>query len=84
MKKSSKLKQRLYEKFLKNWNSLNESEYKNYKKIFESVKQHAKKLHYLNLITKYKNNIKKTWEVVKDSIGKAKYKKKFPPKKSWW
>ena len=44
-KKSSKRKQHLYEKFLKNRNSLNESEYKNYKKIFESVKQRSKKLH---------------------------------------
>ena len=42
IKKSSKRKQRLYEKFLKNGNSLNESEYKN-KKSFESVKQHGKK-----------------------------------------
>ena len=42
IKKSSKRKQRLYEKFLKNGNSLNESEYKN-KKLFESVKQHGKK-----------------------------------------
>ena len=39
IKKSSKRKQRLYEKFLKNRNSLNASEYKNYQKLFESVKQ---------------------------------------------
>ena len=52
---------------------------KNYKKLFESVKQRSKKLHHSNIITKYKNNIKKTWEVIKDSIGKAKCKKKnFP------
>ena len=56
IKKSSKCKQLLYDKFLKNTNSLNESEYKNYKKLFDSVKLHAKKLHYLNPITKYKNN----------------------------
>ena len=65
IKKSSKCKQRLYEKFLKNRNSLNESEYKNYKKLFESVKQRAKKLHYSNLITKYKSNIKKLGELSK-------------------
>ena len=80
IKKSSKCKQLLYEKFLKNRNSLNESEYKNYKKLFDSVKLYAKKLHYLNLITKYKNNIEKTWEVIKYLIEKTKCNKKFLPK----
>ena len=42
IKKSSKRKQLLYRKFLKNRNSGNESEYKNYKKLFESVKQRSK------------------------------------------
>ena len=47
-------KECLYEKFVKNRNNLNESEYKNYKKLFASVKQRAKKLHYSNLITNIK------------------------------
>ena len=46
IKKSSKRKQLLHKKFLKNRNNLNESESKNYKKLFEPVKQRAKKLHY--------------------------------------
>ena len=54
IKKSLKRKQCLYEKFVKNRNNLNESEYKNYKKLFASVKQRAKKLHYSNLITNIK------------------------------
>ena len=81
IKKPSKCKQRLYKKFLKNRSSLNESEYKNYKILFDSVKQRAKKLYYSNLITKYKNNIKKTWEVIKDLIGQAKCNKKILPRK---
>ena len=36
----------------------------------------------LELITKYKNNIKKTWEVIEDSIGKTKCKKNVSSKKS--
>ena len=71
----------MYKKFLKKQNNLNKCEYKNYKKLFESVKQCEKKLHYVNLITKYENNIKKTWEVIKDSIGKAKCNKKVFPRK---
>ena len=59
IKKSSKQKQRLYTKFLKNRNQKNETEYKNYKKLFESIKRRLKKLHLSKLLLKYKNNIKK-------------------------
>ena len=40
IKKFSKRKQRLHEIFFKKWTEKNELEYKNYKKIFESVKKH--------------------------------------------
>ena len=50
----------------------NELEYKTYKKLFESIKKRSKTLHFPNLIVKYKHNIKKTWEVIKESIGKGK------------
>ena len=73
IRKSSQWKQRLYEKFLKNWNEKNELEYKTYKKLFESIKKRSKKLHFSNLILKYKHNIKNTWEVIKESIGKGKF-----------
>ena len=59
IKKSSKRKQRLYEKFLKNRIEKHELAYKTYKRLFESIKKHSKKLHFSNLILKYKNNIKK-------------------------
>ena len=68
-------------KIFKNRNSRNESEYNNHKKFFESVKQRSKKLYYSNLIIKYKNNLKGTWDVTKDSIGKTKSIKKFFPEK---
>ena len=58
IKKSSKRKQRLYERFLKNRTEKHELAYKTYKKLFESIKKHSKKLHFSNLILKYKNNIK--------------------------
>ena len=70
IKKSSKRKQKLYVKFLKNRNSKSELEYKNYKKLFESIKKRAKKNYFSSLILKHKNNIKKTWDVIKESIGK--------------
>ena len=33
------------------------------------------------LILKYKNNIKKTWQVIKEAIGKEKWKQQNLPKK---
>ena len=42
IKKSSKKKQRLYQKFLKTRTEKNESEYKNYKKLFKSVNKRSK------------------------------------------
>ena len=43
---------------------------KNYKKLFEAIKKRSKKNHFSILILTFKNNIKKTWEIIKDSIGK--------------
>ena len=38
-------------------------------------------MHFSKLILKYKNNIKKTWQVIKEAIGKEKYKQQNLPKK---
>ena len=43
IKKSSKRKQKLYEKFLKKRNAFNETAYKTYKNLFEAVKRKSKK-----------------------------------------
>ena len=72
IKKLSKKKQCLYQKFLKKRTGKNESEYKNYKKLVESVKQRSKKCYFSRLILKHQNNIKRTWNVIQDAIGKTK------------
>ena len=59
-----KRKQRLYNKFLKNRNEDNETEYKN-NKLFETITKRSKKNHFSKLILTFKNNIKKTWELLK-------------------
>ena len=79
--KKSKKKQRLYSKFLKKRNEKTKKEYQDYKKLFESIKKWSKKLNFSKLILKYKNNIKKTWQVIKEAIGKEKYKQQNLPKK---
>ena len=59
IKNSSKRKQRLYIKFLENRNSKNELEYRNYKKLFESIEKRAKINYILSLILTHKDNFKK-------------------------
>ena len=61
IKKSSKRKQRLYEKFLKNRSQKTELEYKNYKSLFETIKKKCSKKYKESIKKiKYKENIKKT------------------------
>ena len=81
IKKSAKRKQRLYTKFLKNRNQQNETEYKNYKKLFKSMKRRSKTLYFSKLILKYKSNIKKTWQIIKEAIGKEKCNQHIFPTK---
>ena len=69
--KSSKRKQRLYEIYLKNKSYQNEKRYKAYKNLFEKVKQKAKKNYYSNLIKNAEGNSKKTWDAMKEIIGKS-------------
>ena len=57
-------------------------EYQDYKKLFESIKKRSKKSYFSKLILKYKNNIKKTWQVIKEAIEKEKYRQKNLPKRS--
>ena len=73
MKESSKRKQRLYIKFLKNKTKASEIEYKDYKNLFEKLRKKCKKYYYSSLIEKFKNDSKKTWQVMKEITGKTKW-----------
>ena len=67
--KSSKRKQNLYEKFLKNRNSANKENYKTFTRLFESIKQKSKNNYYHNILNTYKNDMKRTWVTMKEIIG---------------
>ena len=57
--KSSKQKQKLYNKFLKPRAKENEMVYKAYKNLFEAIRKKKTKLNYYSeLFAKYKNDIK--------------------------
>ena len=70
--KSSKRKEKLYEKFSKNRNSVNKENYKTFARSFESIKQKLKKNYYHNLLITYENDMKKTWVTIKKVIGSKK------------
>ena len=58
--KSSKKKQKLYEKYLKNRNPQNLATYKRYKNLFETIKRKSKKNYYSEKILSFKGDAKKT------------------------
>ena len=70
--KSSKKKQRLYQKYLKKRTSKNEKIYKSYKSLPESIKQKSKNFCYSEKLLKLQENAKETWRDMKEIIGKAK------------
>ena len=79
--KSSKKKQRLYEKFLKNRAPKNEETYKTYKSLFETIKRRSKKKFYSEKLQKFKGDAKKTWSVMKEILGKCTTKSSTLPTK---
>ena len=63
LRKSSKRKQRLYEKILKQRSDKNYKTYKINKNLFDKLKKQSKKLYFQNKLKQYENNIKNTWRL---------------------
>ena len=64
---------------MKKRTSRNESIYKTYKYLFESLKKKSKKNYYTRRLENYQNDIKKSWDVIKEIIVGAKSTKgNFP------
>ena len=60
--KSSKQKQKLYIKYLKNKTFTNEEKYKTYKNLFEKIKIRSKREYYSSLLKNCQDNAKKNME----------------------
>ena len=71
IRKSSKRKQRLYEKFFKTRTAKSEAEYKTYKNMFEKIKRKSKRNYYSQKILEYKNNTKKHGFIMKEVVDKT-------------
>ena len=67
--KPCKQKQKLYNKFLKLRTKENEVIYKAYKNLFEAIRKKSERTYKSELLVKYKNGIKNTWEIVNKIIS---------------
>ena len=70
--KSYRVKQKLYEKCLKNLNPQNLATYKAYTNLFETIKRKSKKKYYSEKVLSYNSDARKTWKTMIYLIGKAK------------
>ena len=67
--KSCKQKQKLYNKFLKLRAKENDKIYKAYKNLFEAIRKKSERTYKSELLVRYKNGIKNTWEIVNKIIS---------------
>ena len=72
MTKSSKQKQKLYIKFLKNKSTQNEQIYTNYKHLFEKLCKKAKQTYYNSILEDCQSDMRRTWQIMKEITGKCK------------
>ena len=70
LQKSSKKKQKLYDRFLKNRTDLNEKSDKDYKSLFEILKEKSKQLFHKQKLTYCESNVKKTRDTIKEVVGR--------------
>ena len=71
LKKSSKQKQKIYIKFLKNKSIQNEQICKNYKHLFEKLRKKAKQTYYQSILKDCQNDMTRTWQIMKEITGKS-------------
>ena len=69
--KSSKIKHKLYVKTLKHPTTKNLEKYKKFRNIFTSIKREAEKSYYNTLFQQAKNDIKKTWTIIRKALNKS-------------
>lgn len=74
IRKSIKVKNKLYLRFRNRPNAFNEVNYKRYRYALDRIIAQAKKDHYQKRITENRRDIKKTWQILKEVIGNKKGK----------
>ena len=72
LKDSIKMKNKLYRKYLKVKSAANAMNYKNYRNKLHHLIKIAEKRHYSELLNECQDNIKKTWQIIKNIVNKNK------------
>jgi len=72
--KSSNVKDRLHKKFMKDKSESNWTKFIEYRNQFNRLKTKAKEMHYKHILDDYKYDMRKTWEVINELIGRTKDK----------
>ena len=75
MKNSIKTKNKLFKKSKRSSNPEHEINYKRYRNRLNKVLLDAERTHYNDILNENKNNMKKSWQILKDIINKKKTSK---------
>ena len=78
LKKSSKTKEVLFRKFIKNPSEKNERDYKIYQNKLNHLTRLAKKNYYSKRLDQAGNDIKSTWNTINELLGRVKSKSRLP------
>jgi len=66
--KSTKTKQKLYKKFIKNPTIENKAIFTNYRNKYKLIRIKTEQTYYASEFTKYNNDIKKTWQIIRKLV----------------
>jgi hypothetical protein len=76
---SSKTKQKLFSKKLANPTQNNNEKFKTFNNIYNSCREKAKKMHYFNLFSESKDDLKATWRLINEVTCRKKIQKDTVP-----
>ncbi|XP_065682311.1 uncharacterized protein LOC136095526 [Hydra vulgaris] len=77
--KSSKRKQKLYIRFINSKKERDKHNYLEHKRLYERTKKIARTTYFKNKLLELKGNCKKTWDAIKEILGKQKIHNKALP-----
>jgi len=66
--KSTKRKEKLYLKYIKNPTTENKSVFTTYRNKYKLIRKKAEQTYYTNEFTKFNNDIKKTWQIIRTIV----------------
>ena len=75
---SSKKKKKLFSQKLSNPTENNILKYKKFNKIYNKLKRNMKLNYYKNVLNENRFNIKKTWSILRQAMGKTNDKSNYP------